>query len=81
MVRSSSQVRTPGFHPGNRGSNPLRTTKMQRIKAHNPVKQTFTGLFHFRVSAFLPPFLFIAVGLTIGLKKFKASPIIIQLIC
>ena len=24
LSRSSSQVRTPGFHPGNRGSNPLR---------------------------------------------------------
>ena len=24
MTRSSSPVRTPGFHPGNRGSNPLR---------------------------------------------------------
>ena len=28
MARSSSQVRTPGFHPGNRGSNPLRATKI-----------------------------------------------------
>ena len=26
-VRSSSQVRTPGFHLGNTGSNPVRTTK------------------------------------------------------
>ena len=26
-VSSSSLVRTSGFHPGNRGSNPLETTK------------------------------------------------------
>lgn len=26
MVRSASQVRPPGFHPGNTGSNPVRTT-------------------------------------------------------
>ena len=28
-------VRTPGFHPGNRGSNPLRTTKDFRRKSFN----------------------------------------------
>ena len=27
-VSSSSLVRTSGFHPGNRGSNPLETTKV-----------------------------------------------------
>ena len=31
-VSSSSLVRTSGFHPGNRGSNPLETTK--QITSH-----------------------------------------------
>ena len=31
MSRSSSQVRTPGFHPGNRGSNPLRDATFLEI--------------------------------------------------
>lgn len=29
LVSSSSLVRTSGFHPGNRGSNPLETTKIK----------------------------------------------------
>ena len=39
LVRSSSQVRTPGFHPGNRGSIPLRTAKINFMANHKSTKK------------------------------------------
>ena len=36
MLRSSSQVKTPPFHGGNRGSNPLRSTILTCKKSFSP---------------------------------------------
>ena len=44
LSRSSSQVRTPGFHPGNRGSNPLRDAIfhfVRFVRLNLTVKQTY----------------------------------------
>lgn len=63
------------------GSNPCSSTGMYSKKTQSPVKEIFTGLLHYSISAFLPPFLYIAVGLTIGLKNFQKSPMVIHLRC
>ena len=43
-------VRTPGFHPGNRGSIPLRTTSNKKQRA---VNQIFTAFFVCNVKTIL----------------------------
>lgn len=38
VARSSSQARTPGFHPGNKGSNPLQATTHNHVR-HRACRQ------------------------------------------
>ncbi len=56
------------------GSNPSFSAEMHRRKTQSPVNHHLTGLFCFYLSWFLPPFLCISIGLTIGLYFYKKSP-------